>query len=398
MKDKFDIEDQYYHEVLCNKLLEDLPGEEWEIIQGFQSYAISNHGRIKSIGRWSKTERNTLQEEPDLIKKLFFRKYYNKYLDRFFYVVNCNLSLDGLRYNRSIARLVYYHFVEKFDMDNHSVVISYKDGNSLHLNYQNLEKLSMSEKTSKAIQTNRAKNRIVEYQKSVSQYTVDGRFVKTFESINAADEVFGIGRRNILYVIQGRVFTAAGFRWFWSDYKPEKKDFLYTRKSKRATVNKLFNTSLWERLGKPPMDKNNPPACMNLSIEDLPDERWVPIPDFESQYVVSDKGRIKRLSGWTSENNIFYWEEQIVSLNLLGKVGSKNRYLYIRLNRRENRIMLIMTRLLYYCFVEPFDINNKTMVIDNQNELLWDMDISKLSLRSFSSLVNQKRKDKRNQS
>jgi len=31
------------------------------------------------------------------------------------------------------------------------------------------------------------------------------------------------------------------------------------------------------KLGKPLIDKDNRPPCMNLSLEDLPGEPWVPI-------------------------------------------------------------------------------------------------------------------------
>ncbi|WP_285439752.1 hypothetical protein [Chryseobacterium sp. ISL-6] len=41
------------------------------------------------------------------------------------------------------------------------------------------------------------------------------------------------------------------------------------------------------RLDKPLIDENNPPACMNLSLNDLPDENWKSVPDFEETYLVS---------------------------------------------------------------------------------------------------------------
>ncbi|RKT00944.1 hypothetical protein [Chryseobacterium defluvii] len=77
----------------------------------------------------------------------------------------------------------------------------------------------------------------------------------------------------------------------------------------------------------------------------------------------------------------------------MGKAESKNHYLYIRLNRKEKRTLFMIPRLLYYCFVEQFDMNDRTLVIDNQNDPMWEIDVSKLSLRSFSLLVNQKKID-----
>ncbi|WP_223609325.1 NUMOD4 domain-containing protein [Chryseobacterium sp. OSA05B] len=395
MKTLPDIEDPYLNEVLYNTSLKDIPGEEWKIIQDFDSYAISNFGRVKSLERWTEFPNGSFRKEYELIKKPSFKKYFNKYLNHSFYRVQCSLSFKGIHYNKSVARLVYYYFVEKFNLKNTSVVISYKDGNSLHLYYKNLQMLSSREKSVMAVERNRVKNRNIEYQKPVKQYTVQGDWVKTFESIYDADKALGLGCRNILYVLQKKSFTAGGFRWFLKDYSPQKKDFLSKKANQTLNPDPILNHSLWEKLGRPPIDKDNPPACLNLSIKNLPKEHWKPLPEFEHRYMISDKGRIKRLSGWTSDHNIFYGEEQIMSINLMGK--GDNQYLYIRLNRKEKRTLLMISRLLYYCFVEKFDMNDKTLVIDNQNEMLWDINLSKLSLCSFSSLVNRK-KEHKNQS
>lgn len=138
--------------------------------------------------------------------------------------------------------------------------------------------------------------------KDQSASTVEGNIINSFESIYAADKKLNIGCRNILYVVQGRVFTAAGFRWFWHDYIPTKRDFLA---NKIKYSNRPFNTSLWEKLGKSPIDKSNPPACIDLSIKDLPHECWKSIPSFENHYVISNRGRVKRLGSLTCDNNIF---------------------------------------------------------------------------------------------
>ncbi|WP_170148956.1 NUMOD4 domain-containing protein [Chryseobacterium defluvii] len=299
------IEDKYLTEVLYNTSLRDLPQEEWKSVEGFDNYAISNYGRLKRLERWTYFPYGKSRKEPERIIKIYFRKYFNKYLNCPFYVAQCALSFNGTRYTKSIARLVYYHFVEKFDLNNRSIAISYKDSNSLHLNYKNLEKLSIREKTIKAIQKNRAKNRKIEYQKSVSQYSVDGKLIGTFGSIDAADKALCIGKNNILFVLQKKYFTAGGFRWFLKDYIPKKEDFISPVINKLHNPNTLFNTSLWIKLGKPSIDKKNPPACLNLSTENLRDEYWNPIPDFEGKYAISNKGRVKRLSGWTSDNNFF---------------------------------------------------------------------------------------------
>ncbi|CAA7196330.1 NUMOD4 domain-containing protein [Chryseobacterium potabilaquae] len=54
---------------------------------------------------------------------------------------------------------------------------------------------------------------------------------------------------------------------------------------------------------------------MNLSLEDLPGESWIPIPiqSFENRFMISNKGRVKRLKGWTSKGRKIFLKEQILS-------------------------------------------------------------------------------------
>lgn len=53
MKMPVELEDQYVKEVLSNLSLENLPDEEWKLIEGFENYAISNYGRVKNLERWA---------------------------------------------------------------------------------------------------------------------------------------------------------------------------------------------------------------------------------------------------------------------------------------------------------------------------------------------------------
>ncbi|THV57541.1 NUMOD4 domain-containing protein [Chryseobacterium candidae] len=146
---------------------------------------------------------------------------------------------------------------------------------------------------------------------------------------------------------------------------------------------KNFNDLLWERFGKPYIDKNSPPAILDLSLKNLPGEEWKPLPGFEGKYVISNKGRVKRLSGWGVGTH-FYGEEQIVSINIMKE--NEYSYLVFREHKKESRNVNILPRLLYYCFVQEFDLNNKALVVVNENEPIWDMQLSKLSLHSAGSL------------
>ena len=113
MKLPCEFEDQYVKEVLYNTSLTDLPDEEWKLIDDFENYAISNYGRLKSLERWTFLPgKKKGKKEPEMIMKLTFVKQFNQYLQSNFYQVHCTLSSEGENYRKSVARLVYYHFIE----------------------------------------------------------------------------------------------------------------------------------------------------------------------------------------------------------------------------------------------------------------------------------------------
>ncbi|WP_312171453.1 NUMOD4 domain-containing protein [Chryseobacterium sp.] len=388
MKLPTDIEDKYLKEVLLNLSIADLPNEEWKEIEGFENYAISNYGRIKSLQRSVINSNGGEWKMPDRIMKLHAFKYFNKYLKRDFYNVRCRLSLEGKEYGKSVSRLVYYHFVEKFDMDNHKLLISFKDHNQFHVHADNLEKLSVSDVHYKTMKEGRGKKR--NFNRAVSQYTVEGNFISSYESIEFAADSLGINRTYILAAIEKERLTAEGFRWFLQDYVLTKDDFMLLGKN---ASDKIFNKALWKKLGKPEIDESNPPACMNLSLEDFPGELWKPIPGLENQFQISNKGRIKRLNSWTQSKGKRFLKERIISL-FLDVYSDKAYYLYVNLNSNGKRVQVRINQMLYYCFIEEFDMKNKSLVVVNKSEPLWNIDISKLSLRPIHSFFKTKQSEK----
>lgn len=300
--------------------------------------------------------------------------------------MKCDLCIEGRSYGKSVARLVYYHFVEKFNMDDHSFLISFKDDNRFNVHFSNLEKLTVGQLHSKSLSTGRGKKG--NYQQAVSQYTVDGNFVASYENIYAASEALEIYPPHILSVINKKKITAGKFLWFEKEYKPSKKDFIPSRKSKPE---KILNTSLWKRLGQPLIDENNPPACMNLSLKNLPGEHWKPFPDLEPYFAISNKGRIKRLNTWTQSISQTFWKEQIISL-FVQKSGNEKYYLYTKINCNGIGYNVAIIRMLYYCFIEKFDLKDRNLVIINKNDPQWDLDISKLTLQSVTKILTERNK------
>ena len=380
-----EIKDHYARNVLCNTSLNDLPQEEWKLVENFENYAISNYGRLKSLERWTfSLNKIKGKKEHERIMKLILVKQFNQYLQNNGYQIHCTLSSEGKKYRKSIARLVYYHFVEKFDLNDRNILISCKDNNPLHVHYTNLEKISSSQRRIKSFDLNRTRNRNAIYSQPVSQYTVQGDWVADFQSMYEAEKSAGVGCESIMDTINKEFLTAGKFRWFLQSYIPKEEDFIVSEESNIS--GRLLNKSLWEKLGKPTIDKKNPPPCLNLSVENLPDENWKPIPGLEDRFLISNKGRIKRLSGWTSEGRKIFLKEQIISQIM--SINTNTRYsLYCRLRYRGKDVSVTVSKLLYYCFVQEFDLKDKTLVVVNNNNPQWNIDMSKLSLCSLYSVI-----------
>lgn len=53
--------------------------------------------------------------------------------------------------------------------------------------------------------------------KKVNQYTIDGKFIKTFSSMNEASKEYNVTRQNIYANCSGKRKTACGFIWRYAD-------------------------------------------------------------------------------------------------------------------------------------------------------------------------------------
>lgn len=380
----FELEDEYVKNVIYNRSLKNLPQEEWKSIEGFEDYMVSNYGRVKSLERKRFAVTGTEYILPERILKLIAVKQFNSYLQDNIYNLQCGLSVEGKAYSKSVARLVYCHFIEKINWEDRTVVMGFKDSNRFHLHVSNLEKISAREKNLRVYRFDRSRNLHVEYLQPISQYTAEGDFVADFENFYAADKALGVGLDNILKVINKENLTAGSFRWFLQSDPPEEKDFLIHEKYN--TSGKLLNEILWKRLGKPSINQKKPPPVMNLSIKSLFEERWKPIdlPELTSKFAISDRGRIKRLSGWNLSSRRRFLKEMILPLSLEFDSDS-NYFLCCELYDSEKKVSISVFRLLYYYFVKEFDLNDMTLIVINENEPKWSIDLSKLSLQRAKS-------------
>lgn len=117
--------------VVVNLCVETLAGEMWKPIEGLEgSYEISNMGRVKSIARF----KGNLVWLKEHIQKLIPDGKGNHPPSS---LLVC-LSKEGKKYQQSVARLVYYHWVDKFDLADMTRKIGYKDKCFYNLTSNNL--------------------------------------------------------------------------------------------------------------------------------------------------------------------------------------------------------------------------------------------------------------------
>lgn len=107
--------------------------EKWKEIEGFDGiYFISNLGRIKSISRLSKGTISVWKK--GVIKKLLTD---NKKGGKPSCLLS-SFSVSGRKFQMGVARLVYYHFVRKFELSDKKIKVRYKDDCCLNLSFKNL--------------------------------------------------------------------------------------------------------------------------------------------------------------------------------------------------------------------------------------------------------------------
>ncbi|MDJ1505778.1 NUMOD4 domain-containing protein [Xanthocytophaga agilis] len=378
----------YYTEILSNLSLNDLPSEQWKEIPEYQHYQISNYGRLKSLARRVEMPQGRFRIQTDQIKKVFATRHTNKHLKIEPIHIFCSLCKEGIKKNISVARLVYSLFVEPFDLNDFSKVVSYKDSNGENVHYTNLELLTISEQKYKMFRKGRAQSWRSDQKQAVAQYAMDGKLVATHESIYAAESATGLNTGSIYMAITGRCFSAGGFRWLPIDQKEQAKQTIASGNEKSKVVSP-YNQKLWQKLGCPPITPNALPACLNLSMDTMPSEEWKPIYGYETLYEISNLGRVRKKAGWNSARGQKIWlPAQIMHLKY------EKRALSIGLTQHQRKRFISITRLVYSHFIEAFDISDRhILILGAENPL--DLKISqlkKVTAKEHKQQVHKNRK------
>jgi hypothetical protein len=220
-----------------NKSLSNLQGERWKPIPDYEdSYMVSTCGRVKSIERFVYYKNGSFRSKEEMIMSQTILSTPNSHLRDFTTGLCVNLRKEGKVRGFSVRRLVYYCFIEPFDLFNYKFCIIPKDGNGLNCHYKNLRKVSVAQKVQLIYERERIINpftyldhhafvfkSIAKISKMVSQYNIAGEKIKLYPSIMEASRNTNIKHANISGVANGRKLKAGGYVWKFGD-GPQKID------------------------------------------------------------------------------------------------------------------------------------------------------------------------------
>jgi NUMOD4 motif/NUMOD1 domain len=230
-----------------NTSLKDIKGEIWKDFLNLDGYClISNYGRIKRLEYTKQYKNGAIYTLPEKIIKPSVHKNKNNFKNDFTLFLAARVKVNKVITNISIARMVYYHFVKEFDLDDKNMLALCKDSNGLNINLKNLLLVNQSSISKRVVKLGRMyghvknftdeeraiqrTNIIKNISKQVSQYSIKGKYIKTFSSMAMAHRETNIHYVSISRIASGKEFSAGGFIWRWG--KPKSVDVKKIREEK----------------------------------------------------------------------------------------------------------------------------------------------------------------------
>jgi hypothetical protein len=167
--------------------------DDWAPIPVNNNYSITRDGRVKNA------KGKLLQLKPDA-----------------FGYITIGLWKKQRMQSHRLHRLVAMTFLEN---PKNLPVVHHRNGNKTNNKVENLEWASYS--------TNRREQLVTQLPKkgrSVTQVTLDGTTIKTWNSLSEAAKAVKTPVTNISSVCQGKTVTAAGFKWHYTSHADENKN------------------------------------------------------------------------------------------------------------------------------------------------------------------------------
>lgn len=236
-----------------NVSLTNIKRELWTDVPGLEGYyALSNFGRIKRFPFEILCSNGHLRRMKVKIIRLELQKIPNQTMKDNVFFLRAKICRSGNFYNLSVARLVYYSFIKKFNLEDENLVVLAKDGDGKNINPKNLQLADLRAKQMRIYERNRLKRTFVysfdefkggmkessnPYCKQISQYSLKGKRIKIFPSIKAAAEALDIRTTAICAVLKERQVSCGGWVWrYGNEAVIDIRGFIEKRKNKRKMI------------------------------------------------------------------------------------------------------------------------------------------------------------------
>ena len=176
--------------------------EIWKDIKGYEGlYQVSNFGRVKSLPKLKKTPTTTFIAKERILIPHLCKGY-----------LRLGLCKDG----RSTQYFVHCLVAQSFIGESNGLTVNHKDENKLNNSVTNLEYMSLSDNIRygsgiKRSSLSRIDNPLI--CTPVNQYSLDGKFLKRYDSIKQAKIINGFKKENITLCCQHKRNQSNGFIW-----------------------------------------------------------------------------------------------------------------------------------------------------------------------------------------
>ena len=209
-----------------------MQGELWKDIPGLEGYyVVSNYGRVKRCPYEMKNRNGGIYHRKGKMIKLSLVKNPSKSKGNRNVFLAVKLTLQKKRYYFTVARLVYYCFVDPMDLADDTTLIVAVDGDDLNIRPENLLAVRRIQRVHRKIDRKTfhlpfhdledslkeelQRNLIRIHEKLVSQYDITGKRIESFLSLADAQRATGISYVNIRGVANRGHIRAGGYFWRW---------------------------------------------------------------------------------------------------------------------------------------------------------------------------------------